>query len=223
MSSYFRLDSHLESEMEKQIGDDRFAPYLTAAGNRSDALRLYSWNAAIAGALLGPISMLEVGLRNAIARRLHNFGSTWYDDPSFLALDTTSRTRDSISVAKSRIGRTMPSRPITEGRIVAELYLSFWVYLLRPSVSRTLWLILRPGFTQHTRRKTLVRYLEPIVPFRNRIAHHEPIFNRRPKEIYDGLLMVAGMLSDNLPDWIEHHARIRSVLADGPVTTGIKF
>jgi Abi-like protein len=224
MSSYFRLDYRLEAEIERLLGTDRFAPYLTAAGNRRDALLLYSWNAAIAGAFLGPISVVEVSLRNAISQQLRAaFGPTWYDDPAFLALDPTPRTRDNVAVAKNRIARAVPTRPITEGRVVAEMYLSFWVYLLRPALNRTLWPALRSGFTRYTHRKSLVRYLEPLIPFRNRVAHHEPIFNRRPKEMYDGLLLIADMLSDDLSAWIEHHSRIRSVLARGPVTTEFSF
>jgi hypothetical protein len=69
----------------------------------------------------------------------------------------------------------------------------------------------------------LLGYVEPLVPFRNRVAHHEPIFDRRPREVYEGLLSVAEMISEDLAPWIEHHARLRSVLADGPVTTGVKF
>jgi hypothetical protein len=224
VSTYFRLDVQLETEIERVIGDDRFAPYLTIAGSRSDALRLYSWNAAIASAFLGPISMVEVGLRNAFSQGLRAaFGPAWYDDATFLALDSTARTRDNITTARNRILRAVPARRLTEGRIVAELYLSFWVYLLRPALNRTLWPAVRPGFAKYTHRKTLVRYLEPLVPFRNRVAHHEPIFNRRPKEMYDGLLLIAEMISEDLAQWIEHHARVRSILADGPVTTGVKF
>ena len=162
--------------------------------------------------------------RNAIAQQLRaTFGPAWYDDATFLALDNTPRTGDNINVSKNRITRAVPARPITEGRIVAEMYLSFWVYLLRPALNRTLWPALRSGFVRYTHRKTLVGYLEPLIPFRNRVAHHEPIFDHRPQEMYDGLLRIADMLSEDLSAWIEHHARVRAVLADGPVTTGIKF
>lgn len=224
VSSYFRLDSRLETEIERVIGPDRFGLYIAEAGNLSDALRLYSWNAAIAGAFLGPISMVEVALRNAISRELRAaFGPIWYDDSAFLALDATPRTRNNIDTSKRRIARAVPARRITEGRVVAEMYLSFWVYLLRPALNRTLWPALRPAFKSYTHRKTVVRYLEPLIPFRNRVAHHEPIFNRRPVDMYDGLLVLANMLSDDLAGWIEHHARIRDVLANGPIATGIKF
>ncbi|MBV8298430.1 MAG: Abi family protein [Candidatus Eremiobacteraeota bacterium] len=224
MSIYFRIDGPLESAIEAVIGADRFAPYLTAAGNQSDALKLYSWNTALAAAFLGPISFVEVGLRNAISGQLRSaYGPAWYDDASFLGLDSTPRTRDNVSAAKSRILRAVPARPLTEGRIIAEMYLSFWTYLLRPALNRTLWPVLRPAFKKHAHRKTLVRYLEPLVPFRNRVAHHEPIFNHRPHEMYDNLLLVAEMLSPELPGWVEHHARVRSMLADGPVTPGVKF
>ena len=122
MSSYFRLDARLENEIVRSIGADRFGPYLTEAGNTGDALRLYSWNTAIAGAFLG-----------------------------------------------------------------------------------------------------LVRSLEPLTSFRNRIAHHEPVFNRRPEAMYDALLTTAQMVSGDLGPWIEHHSRLRQVLVNGPVSTGIKF
>jgi Abi-like protein len=224
VSSYFRLDGPLEASIERLLGPDRFAPYLAAAGNRSDALRLYSWNAALAGAFLGPISMVEVSLRNAISGQLQSrFGNAWFDDAAFLGFDATSRTRDNITTAKQRVARARPVRPITESRVVSELYLSFWTHLLRPATNRTLWPLLRPAFTKYTHRKTLVRYLDPLVPFRNRVAHHEPVFSRHPHAVYDGLLSVADMLSPDLRGWIEHHARVRSLLADGPDTAGIKF
>ncbi len=209
VSSYFRLDSRLETEIERVIGADRFGFYLATAGSQAEALRLYSWNAAIASAFLGPIAMIEVALRNAISQQLRKtFGPAWYDDAAFLAFDGTPRTQSSVSTAKQRIARAVPARRIT---------------LLRPALNRTLWPSLQPAFSRYTHRRSLVRYLEPLVPFRNRIAHHEPIFNRRPAEMYDGVLLLADMISEDLRGWIEHHARIRTVLADGPVTTGVKF
>jgi len=224
VSSYFRIDVRLETEIERVIGTDRFGPYLAAAGNRADALRLYAWNVALAGAFIGPISVIEVALRNAIAERLNAaYGPTWYDNGAFLALDATPRTRENVNTAKNRITRAVPARPVTEGRVVAEMYLSFWAYLLRPALNRTLWPTLRPGFQRYTHRKTLLRYVEPLVPFRNRVAHHEPIFDRRPKDMYEGLLLIADMVSPDLAPWLEHHTRLRQVLADGPVTTGVKF
>jgi hypothetical protein len=224
VSSYFFLDNRLETEIQRLIGTERFAPYVAIAGNPADALRLYSWNTALASSLLGPISIVEVALRNAISGQLRaTFGPAWYDDTTFLGLDPSTRTHDNINVAKRRIARAVPRRPITEGRVVAEMYLSFWVYLLRPALNRTLWPVLRPGFRKYSHRKTLVRYLEPLVPFRNRVAHHEPIFNRRPRDMYDGLLVVAEMLSEDLTPWIEHHARFRRVFANGPAPTGVTF
>ena len=224
VSSYFILDGRLEAEIEKVVGADRFAPYLSVAGTRLDALKLYSWNSALAAAFLGPIALVEVGVRNAIAGQLRaTYGTAWYDSLVFLGLDAGNRTRDSIATAKGRIGRAVPPRPIVDGRVVAELSLSFWVYLLRPALNRSLWPLLRPGFNRYAHRKTLVRYLEPLTPFRNRVAHHEAIYDRRPREMYEGLLQIASMVSDDLAPWIEHHSRVRRILSRGPVSRGIKF
>jgi hypothetical protein len=70
MSTYFLFNARLEQQMSAVIGPDRLAPYLDAAGNSRDAILLYTWNSAIASAFLGPISIIEIALRNVIANRL---------------------------------------------------------------------------------------------------------------------------------------------------------
>jgi hypothetical protein len=217
MSNYFRVDALVEADIRRTIGRERLAPYLASAGSLSDALTLYVWNSALAAAFLVPLASIEVALRNAIVSRLEAVhGAAWYDDAAFLALDPSNRTRANIATAKQRIARAVPFRPVSSGRVVAELPFSFWVYLLRPALNRTLWPSVRPAFMRYAHRKTVVRYAEPLVPFRNRVAHHEPIFDRRPRAMYEALLQLADVLSENLRAWVEHNSRVQALLADGP-------
>ncbi len=167
--------------------------------------------------------MLKVALRNRLNEQLTSyFSASWYDNAHFLALDQTKLT-DSIKRAKNYIARARPPRAFTTPRLIAELNLSFWVSLLRPTYSKTLWPIIRHAFLKYTHRKSVMRDLEPLPSFRNRIAHHEPIHDRRPDEKYNNILSVAGMLDQGLPLWIEHHSRVRRLLTEGPIPPRIQF
>ena len=223
MPSYFRYDAALQRHVSDLLGTERFAPYLTnGTGDIGDALKLYVWNASLSAAFLAPLGAVEVALRNALNEALtSSFAMPWHDDPAFLGLDADFASR--IAAAKGYIGRARPPRSVTTGRIVAELGLSFWVSLLRPAHNRTLWPRLRGAFVRYTHRKSVMKSLEPLPAFRNRIAHHEPIYGRRPNEIYAALLEVAAMLSPDLPRWIEHHSRVRQCLSDGPHGTSLRF
>jgi len=223
VSSYFRYDATHQRHVSDLLGAERFAPYVTdGTGDVGDALKLYVWNASLSAAFLAPLGAVEVALRNALNDALAaSFATPWHDDEAFLRLDASFASR--VAAAKAYIGRARPPRPVTTGRIVAELGISFWVSLLRPAHNRTLWPRLRGAFVRYTHRKSVMKSLEPLPAFRNRIAHHEPIYCRRPSEIYGGLLEVAAMLSPDLPSWIEHHSRVRQCLSDGPNGNFLRF
>jgi hypothetical protein len=225
VSSYFRYDAALQRHVSDVLGTERFAPYLAeGTGDVGDALKLYVWNASLSAAFLAPIGAVEVALRNALNGALaSSFATPWHDDFAFFSLDPTGNFASHIATAKGYIARARPPRAVTTGRIVAELGLSFWASLLRPVHNRTLWPRLSGGFVRYTHRKSVMKYLEPLPAFRNRVAHHEPIYDRRPREIYDGVLMLASMLSPELPQWIEHHSRVRQCLSDGPNGNSIRF
>jgi hypothetical protein len=225
VSSFFRYDAALQRHVSDLLGTERFAPYLAdVTGDVGEALRLYVWNASLSAAFLAPIGAIEVTLRNALNGALaSSFAMPWHDDPAFLMLDATGNFASHIGTAKGYIARARPPRPVTTGRIVAELGLSFWTSLLRPVHNRTLWPRVRGAFVRYTHRKSVMKYLEPLPAFRNRVAHHEPIYNRRPHQIYDGMLELAEMLSPELGPWIEHHSRVRQHLSEGPNGNSLRF
>ena len=53
---------------------------------------------------------------------------------------------------------------------------------------------------------------DPLQTFRNRIAHHEPIFIRHLEADYDSLLTVTGWICPRTREWIEHHSRVEALL-----------
>ena len=58
--------------------------------------------------------------------------------------------------------------------------------------------------------------LENLRTLRNRIAHHEPIFDRQLEQDYKVTMAVLGGLSPITLQWIKHHCRVPEVLAVRP-------
>jgi hypothetical protein len=77
------------------VGAPRFGPYLAAAnGDVRAALDLYVWNLCLSASFHGPLSILEVTVRNALHRELSVlFGPSWHTDPGFQAAAPGSRRR----------------------------------------------------------------------------------------------------------------------------------
>lgn len=55
--------------------------------------------------------------------------------------------------------------------------------------------------------------LDYLRTLRNRIAHHEPIFQRHLATDYRQILTVTGWMCANTRDWIAHNSRIEHILS----------
>ena len=65
--------------LRSAVSETRFASYLThSGGDEKLAWRLYEWNLEVSAALMTPLHMLEVTLRNRLHEAgAHPFGSNW--------------------------------------------------------------------------------------------------------------------------------------------------
>ncbi|NTI78586.1 Abi family protein [Rhizobium rhizogenes] len=218
--------------LETSLSPERMATYVQrAGGDRESAVRLYTWNTAVSAAFYGPLQGLEVALRNAMHRELaRKYGQDWYDDPA-AGLDGGTLAR--ISAARTDLRRD--GYPDDPPHIVAALSFGFWVALLGPggraptggraNYEMTIW---RAGVFKafpHARlsRKSAHAPLDYLRTFRNRIAHHEPIFDRHLAADYTSLQQVAGWISPETLTWINHHSRVPVLLAQSPADPGLTF
>lgn len=185
-------------------------------------MRLYTWNTAVSAAFYGPLQGLEIALRNAMHRQLSaTYGPDWYDSPR-CGLDTGALNR--IAGAKADLERE--GYMVDPPHVVAALAFGFWVSLLgrgghrtgagtaRANYEMTLW---RPALHRafphiRKRRADVRRPLDYLRTFRNRIAHHEPIFGRHLAADYASILEVTGWICPSTRDWIAHHSRVPEVL-----------
>lgn len=220
----FQFSDEMLDALEASISPERMTTYIReTGGDREHAFRLYTWNTAISAAFYGPLQGLEVTLRNAMQRQLAaTYGAHWYDNQ---ACGFDHGTLKRIEDAKSSLGRG--GYAVDTPHIVAELPFGFWVALLgrggiarAPEIGRknyemTLW---RPALYKsfpHSQRNraTTHRPLDFLRTFRNRIAHHEPIFNRHLEQDYRSILEVTGWICPKTRDWIAHHNRVKELLA----------
>ncbi len=232
MNVKFSLNSNILSALETSLSVQRMATYVSAVGgDKHKALSLYNWNTAISAAFYGPLQGLEVALRNALNTQLTvTYGRTWFDNP-VCCFDV--RTLKRIADAKREV---VNAGTVDPGRLIAALSFGFWVALLsrggdasqvgmKQDYEKTLWRpALYKAFPQaKLSRKAAHTQLDYLRTFRNRIAHHEPIFTRHLAADYQAILTITGWMNTSMRDWIDHHSRVSEVLAVPRDTVTIRF
>lgn len=205
-----------------------------------DRVARYIWNMALCGTLQSSLHVFEVTLRNAIfttsvklvdSTKLHMPDvPCWLDaqNSTLLYGDEAAEVRR----AKSYLGTNREQR--TPGHLVAKLGFGFWVQLtarayneLRadgprlwprglPGVFPFRW---RPGSKKivpdHGDREMVFARLHQIRTLRNRIAHHEAIWELDLEREYDRLLEMLGWMSIRMEDAVRRLDTFPAVLAAG--------
>jgi len=213
------------SRLERLFGLERLQPYVAHCGDDLPAaMEMYQWNGAVAAAFWGPIGHLEVALRNTVARQLASRhlrlgrALTWLDDP---CRELSPRAREVIAMARRRVRQK--GKPMTEGQMISELSFGFWRFLFARR-STGLWPDLTAGFPNapDRRRETVEEPIARLHDFRNRLAHHQRIWNRLPGARYADLMLVAGFIDAELPAWIERTSAVPALLRQSSQLRGTK-
>lgn len=214
---------------------ERFAKYVRAAGgDHARALAFYEWNARLSAELLHDLGHLEVGLRNAYDRALLAHpaihGRDWIEQatyeqllPVHLALDSHGVPQDknatphSAIKAARRYARYTAGGPTPRGKVIAELMFGFWTYLSDGLHEKTLWVpALNRAYQPGTDRVKIHDALTDLRDIRNRLAHNESVFDRRPENIRRSLVFVARSLSPDLRDQIVSTSRAFETISARP-------
>ena len=229
--------------LDEAITPVRMGTYSKAAShNPALARKLYIWDRDLAVAFLADIAIIEVALRNAMAKQLEiTFGRFWYAED--MGLDGPSRSKLAEAWSKLPQGRR------TSGHLIAGLMFGFWKGLLEPGgyVGRepqrfhmsheALWNgCLSKAFrggrsiasyegTKFTRSWTL-SVVTVVHAARNRAAHHEPFVAGFPLpgqqqritagEGHEACIKLARMLDRDLAAWLEVSTGVPRLLAARP-------
>lgn len=165
----------------------RMSTYVAVCAGAPDsgvaALELYAWNAAVSAAMLAPLHVCEVVMRNAVADVLELvYTEQWPWSQAFERslpdpVQGYSPRRDLQAARRSAN---------TAGAVIPELKFVFWQKMFTSRYDSRLWgrhlLRVLPNLdgrrTVSASRESVYADLEQLRKLRNRIAHHEPIFAR---------------------------------------------
>jgi hypothetical protein len=204
----------------------RLATYEAAARvNPADddlsALVLYAWNAQVSGALLAPLHVCEVVIRNAVADAFEAvYGHQWAWSATFERslpdpIKGYSQRKDLMSARRSAL---------TTGKVIPELKFVFWQKMFTSRYDIRLWdphlqRILPNMNGTHTvaaRRSAIYKDLEQLRNLRNRIAHHEPIFTRNLADDYQKILDLVGFRCSITSTWLDQNQTATKMIAEKP-------
>jgi hypothetical protein len=212
--NYFLRTAAINIELENSLSRQRLDKYLVAAGGDLDmALAQYERNTRLSESFYTPLQCMEICLRNTLDRELKTvYGADWFQNgrPPF-ERDAVAKILEIVT----DISRT--NKPITAGAIVAELSFGFWVSILGPRYDATLWRqALYKGFREHgtrMKRDRVHRRFNALRRFRNRIAHHEPIFLNNLQNTHSEIIEATSWMCAYTAAWTLHHSRFATVFA----------
>lgn len=202
----------INESLEISLTRERLEKYLDENGQDLDAsIELYEKNTRLSEAFYTPLQCVEICLRNKLNIELSaTYGDLWYQNRNPPLNDDSLRMIFEAKEELTKSGRVSP------GRVVAELKFAFWVGLLGPKYDASLWRkCLHRAFPAcgGRPRKTIHSRFNAIRRFRNRVAHHEPIFHLSPIIRHQEIIEAIGWMCRNTSAWALHHSRLPIVAA----------
>lgn len=185
------------------------------------ALALYAWNAQVAAAMLAPLHLCEVVLRNAVSDALESvYGHRWPWSAGFVQSlpDPATGYNPRRDLVFAREGRASP------GKVIAELPFFFWQNLFTKRFELRLWsahLFEVMPYLDKTQEVSMLRRLlfdelEQVRKLRNRIAHHEPVFKRNLEADFQRISWLIGLRSPETTVWMTQNQQVLSLLSRRP-------
>lgn len=182
----------------------------------SDALELYAWNAQISAAMLAPLHICEVSIRNAVAEAIQcQYGDLWPWSTGFeRSLPNSGRYNSKQDLFNARNNQR------TIGKVIPELKFVFWQKMFTGRFDQRLWHNhldqvlpnLDVTLVLGSKRQKVFTELEQVRKLRNRIAHHEPIFNRNLQEDFDVITKLIRARCNHTADWMLQHQQVTVLL-----------
>jgi hypothetical protein len=170
--------------IEIAIQNERLNRYMAAAENdKGQAFKYYLWNCALCEAFYVPLHFCEIVCRNALSKGIRSkLGNDWYINETLTKIMDerySSELKDAIRLESKQHGSTL-----TAHHVVSALSFGFWQHLTTKRFERLLW---NEGARKHfpnaptiKNREDLYLMIESVRRWRNRIAHHRAIFDKKP-------------------------------------------
>ncbi len=197
--------------LQRTITTARLDRYLIEMqGDLDGALALYEYNLLVSESFYTVLQCLEVCLRNTLDECLSvTYGADWMtNSKAAFSFDA----QNEILKSYQELGG---NQNLPHGAIIAQLKFAFWVGLLGPRYDATLWRqSLHQGFKATTGKKRSDAHgrINAIRRFRNRVAHHEPIYHKDLTILHAEILEAISWMCKDTMAWAKHHSRVLSLL-----------
>jgi hypothetical protein len=115
---------------------------------------------------------------------------------------------------KQKVSSESNDRLLDPNDLDSQLPFGFWIGLLSNRYHQSLWVpILNKSFPNlNQNRADIHKNLYAVLRLRNRIAHHEPIFDLDLLLLSDNIRNVLGLLDSNKETWLKKNSRVDAVL-----------
>lgn len=220
-------------DLQRLVSPAKFAPFLRYSQSPEQAKRLYIWNVELSECFLGPIALVEVAMRNLMNDAMcTHFGVSPATGWHTLALGDHPRIHllprhlDRLNRSVNKLNRHGSSSP-TGDDVVGATTLGLWVSLVDKGIARTdggrldyyqrLWLPFLhrafPGYSNPRRPGPLRDALSKFERLRNRVAHHERIYNMDAAHQIENIITLATWLDADLGRYIEKSHSVHDCIA----------
>jgi abortive infection bacteriophage resistance protein len=179
------------ASVEYMLSPARLARFSSGAEyDKQYAIRLYVWNSKLCEEFYFPLQMAEISLRNCIHYTLERrYTSNWHENPAITG-QFTKKYQGEISENIQKL-RKAKGAAFTVDHLVASMTFGFWVHLLTVRYDKHLWQqgMKRsfPNIPNGFSREDVHKQLDLLREFRNKVAHHYAIFDRRPMAEYKNI------------------------------------
>ncbi|NOL50407.1 Abi family protein [Pelistega europaea] len=199
--------------IRRVLSAPRLSTYEKKTHQLASAINLYQWNMQIASALFECLGVCEIVVRNAVAQAIQSIhGEQWVFSPRFLRSIPQKRREDLVRARRSTVDKTIPELPFV-----------FWQSFFTARFEKDIWYKqFRYVFPYAemddlaSLRRDIFCSLGRIRMLRNRIAHHEPIFNENIEEYYKAIIKIIAYRCEDTAYWLEQHQRVSIVMAKKP-------
>jgi hypothetical protein len=203
----------------------RMTTYEAAAGVTGDddpaALELYAWNAQVSAALMAPLHICEVVVRNAVSDALEAvYGAAWPWSSNF----ELSLPAPALGYSPRKDLQNARGHQTSAGKVVPELKFVFWQKMFTSRHDVRVWNAhlmrvlpnLDPGKPVSQLRQGIYDSLEEIRRLRNRIAHHEPIFTRNLSGDLQRIFALIELRCKVTSTWMMNNQQASAIIARRP-------
>lgn len=167
-----------------------------------------------------PTQFVEIGFRNTVVAAMdQRFGRSWpllFKSPQLTALPRGAREKIQEAAESALRG----GKPLLADRVIAALHFGFWCKMLESRYDQVLWQRgLRrflPNLPPDLDRNDVRRRLHSIKDFRNRVAHHEPIYHVKPRKRFDEMMEVIGWMCQDTAVLVRAMSDVETVLSNKP-------